>query len=1442
MMVLRSWLVALGLVCGAAQSILSTKDKVKESRIIVRYPEGSTAEQLRHYVARLEQIPGIRRAEPLLRLGMAVVLCQAAADEDAILAAIDAEKPVELAVPDSWVYAFRGKDAQCASHPECMAFSLEGDCCPAPDGVRMACCAEKRPYKPAKEWPQHKSTISLQSVHGGYITVSKIGIVGWRGKKTDPDAQFHLEAHPDGYVSLMSSHDTYLVTSPSAQLVAWHRGHGVADDWEKFKLIYNSDDTISLRSKVSDKHVSLENSSSDMLAATTEKVEISERFLVTMRHGEEAEVPNDQSLSKLWAMDHFGDRDIDAFEAWKIFHPKPGTEGVVVAVIDTGIDYTHPDLRGSMWVNPHEIPGNGIDDDGNGIVDDIHGADFAHNDGDPMDDQMHGTHCAGTIAAQGNNSLGIAGVAWKGAKLMALKFLDSEGKGLTGDAVKSMNYAIAMGAKILSNSWGGGGSSSALRVAIERAEHAGVLFLAAAGNDGLNNDELPSYPANYPMENIISVASTTQNGDLSLFSCYGKKSVDVAAPGSDIYSTIPNGDYASLSGTSMATPHVAGLAAMIWMQRPDFSMIEVKEIILRSTVSEKALENACVTGGRINAQRAVKLASIYPAPRPPIHAPSHLQFVDTNPAVGRIGGDAVITTPEDQSDVEHYSLHFLSSAGVLMERIGQANVSSERSVRLTLDNLTVPRFAKKIAAVAVNGSGRMPAATAAVLDIEDYGVPQDGPGGITFKGDADVRGGRVSGEVRIRRAGNEKTVSHYNIYWKHEWQKSLVGAVGSINFLATACSGNCSLLNTSYEDGVWRYHRDAYGNYELAVITFSGPAKVKITKFLTESYYDTLEIAGTKISGTDVLLPKLIPVPAGEQKITWSSDHSEGEGGWTFELWQEGAEAVFNLPEMQAHGKSQVEVVAAYGKTELWQAARAVDVEDFDFNQMAPSEAFWPRKVEFPDEDVAEGRVSGTVTLHLPKLENVKSVVNSYVVYVADIHQKHLGKEWHQPLTSVHDGTLQFFVEPFVLPPGSSFLMVCAENAQGRGPAMAQKLVDIVRSRPVHANFSGDEDPVELQIEGKVTVIPARNPTNVIAYSVYLANGAEKQTLLGRVAAAGSKPVFFKVHAAYKTGQNLLVVSFYSDLDMDEGVVIPVEDFVEAYNEGDWYDWGGYGTGASAAGGRPHQRPHHRPNRTVSTASTVGSPKPSPGGGGRKLTPLTQNQPWLEGRQNSHHFHDFQLLWTDEALGKLPVMTSGRLPRAHGRQAVFCMLTIHGFLEKSAGDSEPMQFVPPSVAQRQGIAETLADALPAVQHGQVKLSLGRASRTLNGAIPAPKADLVIDFEILPPRKATAESIQLFFDRVEAKLILLSQGGVAASRFASALASRFPGLTTRPRPWHITMGEPQQVAPRRRALPVEQPGRKLAQEPDNIFAPASDANVQRSIFAGVIGLGVLTLTL
>merc|ERR1719162_2196123 len=162
---------------------------------------------------------------------------------------------------------------------------------------------------------------------------------------------------------------------------------------------------------------------------------------------------HDVDFDRLWGMHHWMDNDIDAPEAWRVWNGEVA-KPITVAVIDTGIDYTHQDLREQMWVNPLEIPGNGIDDDGNGYVDDVHGADFANQDGDPMDDQMHGTHCSGTIAGVGNNGVGVTGVSWRGVRLMALKFLASDGSGRTSDAVKAIDYAVAEGARIASNSWG----------------------------------------------------------------------------------------------------------------------------------------------------------------------------------------------------------------------------------------------------------------------------------------------------------------------------------------------------------------------------------------------------------------------------------------------------------------------------------------------------------------------------------------------------------------------------------------------------------------------------------------------------------------------------------------------------------------------------------------------------------------------------------------------------------------------------------------------------------------------------------------------------------------------------------------------------------------------------------------------------------------------------
>jgi subtilisin family serine protease len=210
----------------------------------------------------------------------------------------------------------------------------------------------------------------------------------------------------------------------------------------------------------------------------------------------------------------------------------------MVGVIDTGIDYNHPDLAANVWTNPLEIPGNGIDDDGNGYVDDVHGYDFVNRDGDPMDDHGHGTHVAGTIAAVANNGIGVAGVSWH-AKVMALKFLDAGGSGWVSDAVEALNYATDMGAKITNNSWGGGEYSTALRDAIAAANSAGAVFVAAAGNSANNNDATPFYPAGYEGPNVIAVAATDASDTLAVFSNFGRNTVQLGAPGVGIYSTVP---------------------------------------------------------------------------------------------------------------------------------------------------------------------------------------------------------------------------------------------------------------------------------------------------------------------------------------------------------------------------------------------------------------------------------------------------------------------------------------------------------------------------------------------------------------------------------------------------------------------------------------------------------------------------------------------------------------------------------------------------------------------------------------------------------------------------------------------------------------------------------------------------------------------------------------
>lgn len=319
--------------------------------------------------------------------------------------------------------------------------------------------------------------------------------------------------------------------------------------------------------------------------------------------------PNDAAFTgnKLWGLRNLGGvsgytagADIDAPAAWDV---RNDASDVIVAVTDTGIRHDHQDLAPNMWHNPAETAGDGIDNDGNGVIDDVFGLDAYDDDGNPMDTQGHGTHCAGTIGARGNNGLGMTGVAWK-VQLMAGRFLGSNG-GTTSDGIKVIDYARQKGAHVISASWGGGGFSVALENAIAACANAGIPFVAAAGNSGTDNDSLPHYPSSYELPNIVAVAATNANDELTGFSCYGRNSVDIAAPGWQIWSSYSGStsDYRFLQGTSMATPHVSGALALARAQFPTAGVEELIEGLYESADKLASLDGRVSTGGRLNLQR-----------------------------------------------------------------------------------------------------------------------------------------------------------------------------------------------------------------------------------------------------------------------------------------------------------------------------------------------------------------------------------------------------------------------------------------------------------------------------------------------------------------------------------------------------------------------------------------------------------------------------------------------------------------------------------------------------------------------------------------------------------------------------------------------------------------------------------------------------------------------
>jgi len=407
-------------------------------------------------------------------------------------------------------------------------------------------------------------------------------------------------------------------------------------------------------------------------------------------------VPNDPSYSTLWGMNQANDVDINAPEAWDIMNDDSASE-IVVGIVDTGIDYNHPDLAANIWTNPLEANGApGVDDDGNGVIDDIHGYNGITNSGNPLDDNNHGSHCAGTIGGVGNNGVGVTGVAWK-VKMMALKFLSSSGSGATSDAIKVINYAVSMRnrggkLKVLSNSWGGGGYSAPLEDAIRAANDAGILFVAAAGNNNSNNDTSANYPSNYEVPNVLAVAAVDQNGARASFSNYGATTVDVAAPGVGIYSTTRNNSYASFNGTSMATPHVSGVAALVFARVPQLSPSDVRTQIMQTVKPLAGLNGLVAAPGIVNARAAIADPSNFPPDLSPI------PNVTINPTT------RVKTVPLLAVDRENNALTF--SADVVIPQHQQVAAGLDRQYNLTAYQPQFDNFYRMSEKRLVNGSGQ----------------------------------------------------------------------------------------------------------------------------------------------------------------------------------------------------------------------------------------------------------------------------------------------------------------------------------------------------------------------------------------------------------------------------------------------------------------------------------------------------------------------------------------------------------------------------------------------------------------------------------------------------------------------------------------------------------------------------------------------------------------
>jgi hypothetical protein len=470
--------------------------------------------------------------------------------------------------------------------------------------------------------------------------------------------------------------------------------------------------------------------------------------------------------------------DINAPEAWDV---TTGDPNFAIAILDSGVQYSHPDLSANIWANPGEIAGNGIDDDGNGYVDDVRGWDFYSNDNNPDDADGHGTHTAGTVGAVGNNGAGVTGVNWR-CKLVPLRFLGPNG-GYISDAIEAVQYCTTKGIKVSNNSWGGGGYSQSMYDAIAASRNVGHVFVAAAGNAGTNNDSSPFYPASYGVDNVISVAATDNDDRRASFSNYGATTVDLGAPGVMIASTYRGSGYVYMDGTSMASPHVAGVVALVYGQNPTWTYSQVRNRILSTVRPVAALATNTATGGVVDAAAAVGAGTGNTAPSVTISSPANNTSV--------VSGTSV-TFSGSASDVQDGNLTAsLVWSSNLQGQIGTGGSFSRSDLVVGTHTITA----------SATDSGSLTGTASVTLIVQSSGTAPAAPGTPTLTN----LGG---GSVRVQWADNSNNESGFTIERQRRvgssWTNTTLFQVGS----------NTTVYNDSgLSTGRYRYRVRAWNSF-----------------------------------------------------------------------------------------------------------------------------------------------------------------------------------------------------------------------------------------------------------------------------------------------------------------------------------------------------------------------------------------------------------------------------------------------------------------------------------------------------------------------------------------------------------------------------------------------------------------------------------------------------